>query len=422
MVATPSMPPPTPFAVPESFPITWPSPEHAMLTFRQDRMHSPFPMTPMSGWWSQHFAVGMTEAFRVYSAPMRCDALWLNTYFYLGINPAVPPEEMARFEEDAPAVFQAAAARAWDRWQGEWLPELNAGWERWKSRDLPSLPDAELASAAREAVEWYERIWTIHFEMLLPAMLGASLFEELYTDLFPERDALSAYRLVQGFDSMSLEAGRELWLIARAAGEDEAVARLVRETPVDSLWDAIGTAPEAAELKERLDAYLSAYGLRSDNVQELATVSWIEDPTPPLANLKAYIDDPTDPRAVMAQQADEREQFLSETRAALAHHPEAARQGFEALLKIAQAFGRLQEDHNFWIDQRGTHEMRQLCLAIGHRLAARDVIERTADVFLLDLDEALEALQGGNAGAKDLVASRRAEMEHWAQVAPPPMI
>ena len=422
MTSPPAPSSPRPFPVPDEFGFEWPAPELALLTFQQDRMHVPYPQTPMSAWWAQRFAVGFNNGLRANSVPMRVDVLRLNTYYYMGVNPAVTPEELPALEGAAVAALQQAMARNAERWEQEWLPELRRGWDEWARRDLTTANDTDLAEHVRAGEEWFKRIWSIHFELLIPMMLGASLFEETYVDLFPDRPPLTAYRLLQGVDNMSLEAGRELWLIAREVSKDPTFTAVIRDTPVSELWQAIGANPAMAGIKARIDAYLNAYGRRSDNVQELATVSWTEDPSPALSNLKAYIGDASDPREMLAAQAAERDAYLEEIRAALAGYPQAARDAFEGLLAVAQHFGRIQEDHNFWIDQRGVHEMRQLCLALGNRLVERGILSDRDDIFLLDMEEALAALQGTERDLTARIRERRAEMEHYANIPAPPIV
>lgn len=415
------IPEPQPFPVPDHFAFEWPQPEDAFKTWMQDRMHCPFPITPMSAWFANHFAKGFSGGLAANSIPMRADTLRLNTYFYLGINPAVPPEQLPELEAKAQEALTRAAPLAAQRWDNEWLPELQNAWAEWSSIDLATLSDAELATRARHGVEIYERAWTIHFEMLIPAMVGASLFEDAYQALYPGSPPMAAYALARGFNNMSIEAGRELWLIARAASADPALKAMVERTPAHQLWAALGENEAGRAIRDRLAAYLAKYGRRSDNVQELGTVSWTEDPAPAMTNFKAYVNDPQDPADTLAANAAEREQQLAAAREVLAGQPPEVRGQFEALLQVGQAFGRLQEDHNFWIDQRGTHEMRQLCMEIGRRLAGAGRLSGADDVMMLDLDEALAALAGHREGVAGLAASRRAEMDRWAQVAPPPM-
>lgn len=412
-------PAPKPFPVPDYFAFEWPDPADAHKQFMLDRMHAPWPLTPMSHWWAQVFATGFSGGLSANSLPMECSVRNLHTYFYLGVNPAVPPEELPALEATVEAAIKEAAPRAAQRWQDEWLPELQRAWEEWNSVDLAALSDTDLAARARHGVEVYRRAWTIHFEMLLPAMAGASLFEDAYAALFPGRPLMEAYALTRGFSNMSIEAGRELWMIARDAATDADLKRLIEATPAASLWAALDTTAAGRKTRERLSGYLARYGRRSDNVQELGTPSWTEDPSPALVNFKAYVNDPQDPAETVARHAEVREQKVAEARKALANHPEEVRGQFEGLLKIAQAFGQLQEDHNFWIDQRSTHEMRQLCLEIGRRLAAKRALDQAGDVLMLDLDEALSALAGDLTGTQELVIARREEMAEWATKTPP---
>ena len=62
-----------------------------------------------------------------------------------------------------------------------------------------------------------ERIWEIHFLMVFLAYLPISLFEEMYRELFGEETAFDAYRLVQGFDNLTLQTARVLWGLSREA-------------------------------------------------------------------------------------------------------------------------------------------------------------------------------------------------------------
>jgi rifampicin phosphotransferase len=415
------MPVPSPIPTPPDFPIEWPTPEAALLFWQQDRMHAPLPMTPMSAWLTAHFAVGFNEGLARLGQPIGTNVARINTYFYMSIGPNVPPDQMAELEAQAEPILRAALENFWSRWEAEWLPEIQQYWREWEALNLSGATDDELSSHASRLIEIYERLWAIHMEVLLPAMAGISAFHDLYADLFPERNPLDAYRLLQGFDNKSLEAGRELWKLSRLAHNSAEMSRLIGETPSDDLAAELEKSSEGRAFKLELDRYLSFYGRRSDTVQELADVSWTENPAPVFNNLKAYLKQDEDPAVLTSAHAEERERLIAEARETLNSYPAPVRGQFELLLTAGQAMSRLQEDHNFWIDQRSLHEVRQFCLEIGRRLVARGSLRQPDDVFMFSMDEALDLLLGRWTEGQAVADERRQEMKHWEAVAAPPV-
>ena len=131
MSATPpAMPEPVTIPLPANFPIDWPTPEMAMMTWQQDRQHLPDPVTPMSAWLAEHFAIGLTSALASYSVPLGGATARLNCYFYMSIGPNVPPEQAAEMGAKAEPLLIAAIGAFWSRWENEWLPELKESWTR----------------------------------------------------------------------------------------------------------------------------------------------------------------------------------------------------------------------------------------------------------------------------------------------------
>jgi pyruvate,water dikinase len=375
----------------------------------------------MSSWLAQHFAVGFSAGLAGFSVPLSVFTARWNTYFYMSQMPNVPPEQMAEMEGKAASLVQAGVASFWQRWESEWLPELKRTWAEWAETDLRALTDGELLALVDRALRVYERIWTIHFTALPPGMIAMSAFQDLYADLFPERPSFDAYRLVSGVENISLEAGRKLWALSRAARANAEVRAVIESTPSEGVMAALDSSTAGREFLGQLWEFLNGYGKRSDSVQELNVPSWIEQPQPAIDSLKAYIRQDEDPDIAHRELLEERERLVAETRSAIKGYPEAVRGQFEFLLAAAQHGARLQEDHNFWIDQRGLHEMRQLCREFGRRLAERRQLADADDVFMLSMDEAMERLVDGASGAA-LAASRRAEMEQWAKVRPPELV
>ena len=112
-----------------------------------------------------------------------------------------------------------------------------------------------------------------------------------------------------------------------------------------------------------------------------------------------------------------------ELRARLAGYPAPVVVQWESLLRAAQEANVLTEDHAYWIDLCGLYQARRVVVEVGRRLADAGAIAVAADVVYLTLDEVREALEGRPArNAPTLVAARKAEMEHFRTITPPPTI
>lgn len=421
-MTAPSVPVPSPIPLSADFPITWEPPELAALPFLQDRQHAPNPMTPLSAWFGQNgFAVAATRAFGAFDIPMAFTVGHFNYYYYMSIAPTVPPEAMAEYEPRIQAKLMPAVMQFRARWDQEWLPELQRTWDEWSKFDLAAASLTQLFERLDECQALNHRIWQIHFELLVPAFLGFSEFRELYGQLFPEKGDLGAYRLLQGFDNKSLEADRAFWDLSRHVAAVPALRALFESTPAGEIGASLPQTAGGPEFLQAMAPVLDRWGRRSDTVLEMADPSWIEDPRPLFQLIKSFLERGDDPQHKHEEMVAQREAAVAEARQRLANHPMDLKGQFEALLAAAQSCSFLQEDHNHWIDQRGLHEVRQVCLALGRRLAENGKLASAEDVFLFTLPE-LRGLATGTASGTGLAQERRAEMERWATVTPPPMV
>ena len=134
-------------------------------------------------------------------------------------------------------------------------------------------------------------------------------------------------------------------------------------------------------------------------------------------------EDAVDPGVRWGDLVAERERLTAVARDRLAGFPDAVKKRFEESLIAGQEGQRLQEDHNWWIDQRGTHTMRMVLLEIGRRFAEAGVIDDSGGIFYLDGDEIRDVFRAGIFGDyNNIVVDRRNEMVRWARVKPPESI
>ena len=417
---TKSPPEPRPIPVPEDFQFEWDDPADANLSLTQDKQHMASPMTPFSGWVHQNYwAAGASAGIGALSQPLMADVRRINGYYYVSFHPNVPPEQMEEAGHRAEEGLKAAMPVFVDRWANEWEPEVRKYHESWESFDLQGASDAELIEHFKWTIETYQRLWHIHMEGLLPALVSISMFADLYADLVEGSGPLDAYKLLQGVENESLRAGSDLWEISRTVNGD--VRDTLLNTPTSEVMSTLEESETGRELSEKITQYIDKWGRRSDTVIEFSDPSWVEDPTIAIDNLKGYVRNPdSDPIAKWNELVAERERLVEEVQDLIAGYPDPVKEQFNHLLHAGQHGQRLQEDHNWWIDQQGTHYVRQVALEIGRRLVSNSAIAGRDDVFMLTGDEILQAASDGLSGdLKSTVLERQGEMERWSKLDAP---
>jgi len=431
-----------PIPTPPDFPVVWDDPRDAKVTWILNiKYNGPIPLLTHAV--VAAFMVGSNAGSEEAGLPFSVRVERLNTYSYFGIVPkAAPPEVVMKglglLNRAAPGVFKmmmskmmAGMSKQQDAffnpiverfeayWLDELLPEIKQHLAYFESCDLRGMSLDQLRAHLAEALKRVERIGALH-GVVMPAFFALSEFEELYRELFEGASTLDALRLTQGFDNKILEGDRALWRLSRTALAMPEVCAILSGNMATDVIPALEKSDACQPFLADLHAWLAQYGQRLNDAFTLGEPSWIEDPTPAIQNLQAYVAQP-EPRPEMEPAAlvAEREKALAEARAKLAGYPQPVVTRFETLLKAAQVAVSVLEDHNFWIDQRFFYHVRRLILEFGGRLAQAGTLEASNDVFYLTPDE----LQNGrDVPMKGLVQERMAEMERFSHMTPPPML
>jgi pyruvate,water dikinase len=410
---------------PPDFPVNWENPDDERLFWTRDAMHFPNPVNALEDAFFVRIAQGdgFARASEAYDMPVKNLVRLVNTYLYSAMAPTVAPEEMEAAGERAQQKIGEAMARLGETWRGEYLPEIQGYLSDWDRFDLRGAPMPELLTHLDETVDRFRRVFEIHFTIAFPMMISMSVFEEFYRDLFGSDGAFDAYRLLGGLDNKTVETGRELWRLSRRALEVPQVRKVLEEESAADVVPALEGSAQGREFLAQLDAYLDQYGHRGD-LWGISYPTWAEDPTPAIKMLKDYVTQSGGgPDEELASLAAERERLLAETRERLKGYPQAVRDEFEFLLKVAQESTILSEDHGFWIDFNTTARVRKVVMEFGRRFAEAGVIERPDDVLHLNLDELREtAQQLPDLDRKDLVAGHKAELERFGAMQPPPAL
>jgi phosphohistidine swiveling domain-containing protein len=412
-------------STPPDFPVVWENPDDERLFWTRDAMHFPNPINALEAEFLVSIAQGngFARASEAYDMPVKNVVRCVNTYLYSAMVPVVAPEEMEVVGERSQKKIGEAMARLGERWRGEYLLEIQEYLRDWDRFDLRGASTPELVAHLDETVARFRRLWEIHFTVVIPMMLSIGMFEELYRDLFGSEGAFDAYRLLQGLDNKTVETGRELWRMSRQALGMPEVRKVLEESAAADVVPALEGSAEGRRFLAQLEAYLGEYGHRGD-LWGISFTTWAEEPTPVIKMLKDYITQSGGgPDEELASLVAERERLLAETRERLAGYPQAVRDEFEFMLELARESTILSEDHGFWIDSSSTARVRRVIMEFGRRFAQAGVIERPDDIFHLTLNEVREtAEQIPNLDRKDLVAQRKAEIERFAAIHPPPAL
>jgi len=386
----------------QAFPITWDDPEDARLCWRFDIEHSPDVITPLG--------------FDLYFGPFLNGFGWLratlqNYYVY----DWWPDDSFEKAADNFDTAQVASAARHfWDKI----VPEVEGYTQRFLRTDFDALSDSDLAAEIAKLPAMRTRCGRLHTLALFPHGFGMQLLIDTYKELVAEDD-LAAVRLVQGYGNRSVDAGRALWQLSRlAASIPRARDRLQRvdRTSAGECMAAIRREPEARLFLEAFATFLDDYGWRTD-LFEFAMPTWAEDPQIPLCQLRAYLEMPDyDPDAEQQRLVEEREEAVAET---LSRLPPDDAKRLRAVIDAASHVVSLQEDHNFYIDQRCAFSPRRLVLAAARRLVSKGALAEAADVFYLRSGDLLAALGGETRDAPSIAGRTKAEMERWSTVTPP---
>jgi phosphohistidine swiveling domain-containing protein len=409
-----------PISLPEDFPVTWEHLEDEARFWFWDQMHHPKAITPVAHAFSgRAFSEGIGRANAALYMPLKTSLVRrINCYLYMGAVPATTdPDEVAAREKKMMSIMVQRAPRALSDWENLYLPQVEVLNQRLHEYPYAEASTRGLASFLDEVLDIRAKAWEIHFLALYPVMGATLQFAQLYEDTFGAPASNEHYRMLQGFPNKSVEAGQALYDLAQEAKEDPDIVEAIQTAPTEAIFGALERTAKGKEFAAKLRAYIDEYGWRADNF-DVVNVSWREEPSPVIHNLRACLrDGATDPRVEQAKAAAERERLVSEM---LERAPDPARRNqLQMLVAAAQAYLPVQENHNFYIDQMNTVSLRLPLLEMGRRLTNAGVIETLDDIFYLTLDEMQAAAVDSHAKWRPLVRERRDERDRWAKVVPP---
>ena len=387
-----------------------------------DQLHCPRPLTVLehelllasTGW-------GFSKAIAELGSGIRAVTRSINGYNYLSGQPLDlggedPEARAARYRNNVDALLLALG----ERWEKEWLPDVIETVSRRVRQNYGAMSDADLLRTWDEMCEEVRQRWYIH-GLLLYGFFGAGQFADLYKAVTGADDEKLGYEALQGFDTMACRSARGLWTLSRSVRANTELQHIFEASNPADIVSQLDASEAGREFMRHFNAYLDEYGWRADSVYELTRPAWREDPRIPINAIQGYlrIEDDHGPDAQLQSAIRRREELLADARAKIGNDA-ATLHRFNAAYEAIRCFTPIVEDHNHWIDQMGDISMRYPALELGRRCVARGVLASTEDIFHLERADIVDAMNGVD--KKPVAASRKADLERFARVVPPPFI
>jgi pyruvate,water dikinase len=306
--------------------------------------------------------------------------------------------------------------------------ELTAAYEHFDNLDLSAMSPAELWTVLKDAYAFHRRAWFIHFEVMYVLTANYLAFYALAEEIGLSGSQVSSF--LSGQQTFYSRTDEELWRLAGLARSLGVDAALTHGSAADMRAQVLAL-PNGSSWAAEFDAFLAAYGQRTEETCRIDTPSWIEDPSPALYSIGTFLTKPAgfDFHAARAAAVSERDAQIDQARRSV-NGSDLAR--FNQALASNQAanFAWWNEEHNYLIDRRAAIPVRRATLELGARLTDDGRIADPSDLFFLFKPELFEVMDagggagsGGSAGGRwaelaAMVPDRRAYFEHWRERGP----
>jgi pyruvate,water dikinase len=314
---------------------------------------------------------------------------------YLSLPPDSPRDRIARLERIAGRVAVGEPLALVNRWHNEWKPVFARRIARLRAVELRRLNDEGLAAHLGDLVRLFGELHEVYFRLSGAAIallgeLGVTCAELL--DWPPERVLALRGGLTGDHMPAATGLGRLAELLREVGDED------------DSRFVAA------------FAGYVDEYGHRTVGF-DLTEPTLAEQPGLLLALVRAQRDRPYDFAAERDALLLRQSTALVAAREILAGRDADERERFERAFAASEASGPVRDEKVFYAVSLWAL-LRYALLDLGRRLAERGSTDRVDDVFFVELDDALEALRGGQhpREAVSLARGRHA----WALAHPGP--
>ncbi|MHC4626716.1 MAG: PEP/pyruvate-binding domain-containing protein [Planctomycetota bacterium] len=302
------------------------------------------------------------------------------------------------------------------------LAKVAAETERWSHLDAATPSCEQIIERLDQLMAQFTELLS-HVLYLFSMISAFPVLEWVCAKWLCDDDSCATQLLAGVGDMVDADAGLELWRLAVAADESDEVKTLLLS---DSDWATLeGRLSQLESGREFLAGwyrFMHRHGHHCRGEIELYNRRWFETPDYILKLVRGYMSQigKIDPIANHTERAKQRRQLEQKCRRQL-RNP-LKRLIFNRYLVHSQQGWVFRENVKSEVVKQLT-TMRKLLLALGNRLADKDVIATPDDVFFLRLDEIpLVVRDNADFDIREAVASRRAEYDKNSLIKPPDVV
>ncbi len=397
------------------YPCTWKDEEEKSLFWFYDDLHCPNPISPLyfdvGGWWGPT----CEYMYRRFGAPIGSEwiAKKIGGYVYSAVvPPKTDPDKIAGLFSYYTKVMPVYAEQFWDRWQNEYIPELQKIHKTILDFDYEHKTIAEALIHMEDALDAQQRAFQIHWIINLAQFQASSNFAATYEKIIGNGDGvgkINISRKDRNWDSL-----KALWEMKEYICSVPALKTLFGKE-VGEIKAEVARTEGGEKLLKMIEDYKNEYGFKAMYTHEYIFTTWYEDQTPVYEALKGYVANGYDYNSDYDACIKAQDEAIAEFYAKISDPKvlEEAKAALETCVRMAP----LTPDHHFYIDQGVYSRMRLMFKGIGEMFVKAGILEDSEDIFMLEYEE-IRCAGLGDYPVKELVKQRRAEMEAAAKVHP----
>jgi pyruvate,water dikinase len=307
----------------------------------------------------------------------------------------------------------------WDLWG----PEIVKATERLRAFDAATADGPALAAHLEDALGVFRRHWMLHpMCSFQPLRSYFKAYAALTGQGETEAEA-AANQLLAGEENSLTRLIDGLYDLAQTARRAPGVMDLLAVMP-DDIFARLEALTEAIAFISRFRQFLALFGERTGDGygsnMSLSTPTWREQPELVLSLVKRYLASGMEAPRVARRRAQQARDAQMEALCRACPDPVTVDE-FRRQLATARKTMTVLEEHNHYIDQMATGQLRLALMAAAEWLVAQSVLAAREDLFWLRFDEVLNSLRRPIPLAA-AIQERQAQHAQWSLLEPPPLL